>query len=112
MTTRDDTLAQLNDARDQLTEFIIGNTAVRGTPGWTKLAQVLERREQLSLQINKLLVGSFPDDTPALRAAIQEVTQVTQQLDALDKTLVEIDEWVALASQIVQGATSLLQLVT
>jgi hypothetical protein len=112
MTTQDDTLAQLNLARDQLTELILGNTAVQGTPDWTKLENVLGQREQLSLQINKLLAATFPQDTPALQAAVQSATQATQQLVALDATLVKIDRWVALASQIVQAATAIVQLVT
>lgn len=112
MTTQDDTLAQLNDARDQLTELILGTTARKGTPEWTALQTVLTQREQLSLQINKLLAASFPPDTPALQNAVKTVTQVTGELHDLDKTLQKIAQWVALASQIVQAATAVVQLVT
>jgi hypothetical protein len=111
MTIQQDTLAQLNAARDQLTTFIIGTTAVRGSAAWKALEQVVEKRDELTIQINEAIDAAFPGGLAELTAAVTNLGQRTQDLVRLDKTLANIDNVVNISGEIVQAGGSILEIL-
>jgi predicted ATP-dependent serine protease len=112
MTIQQDTLAQLNSAIDQLTAFIITNTATQGSPQWTQLQQVIKQRDSLKVVVNSIIATAFEPDTAALTAAVNDVKQKTQQLTNLNKTMNTIGQIVQIAGTIVQAGTAVLGLAT
>jgi hypothetical protein len=112
MTTQQTTLAQLNTARSQLTAFIISNTAQPGTPEWAALENVIQERDNLTVQINSIIAAAFQPDTPTLTAAVNDLTQKTQQLTQLQKTLNTIGQVIQIAGTVVQTAAAVLNIAT
>ena len=111
MSQQQDTLDQLNTARDALTKVILLNTAVQGTQEWTKLEKTVEDRDLLTLQINDTLNANFPVPTAQLTDAIASLAMNTKALTKLDQTLAKLDQIIALADTIVQIGASIVQVV-
>ena len=112
MSAQDDTLEQLNLARHQLDTFIIGTTAKPNTPQWTALQKVIDKRVELTIQINDVISAGFVKPTGAdVNAAIANLQQCTQHLTDLEKTLGKADLIIADVDNVVQAATAILTLV-
>jgi hypothetical protein len=110
MSAQQDTLDRLNAARDELTDFILAMTARPGTPAWADLRKVIERRDQLTVQIQQVITAAFNAPMGDITGALAQLQDATDRLAALDKTLKKVAQVIEVADSVVQAAASVLEI--
>ena len=108
MTLQDDSLAQLNAARDDLNARIIGLSATPGTQDWNNMMLVVHRRDQINVQINTIIGMAFNNVAPGAAAAVAQLAAATTKLKASAQTLNTIGQVVSVADTVVQVATTII----
>jgi len=111
MSFRDDVLASLNDARDDLTDRIVTQTgAPTGSPAWQQMMLLVQRRDQIGGRIHAILGASFDEAADGLSDAVASLQRSTGDLKHLEKTLGTIDKVIVSVDAVVQAATQIIAL--
>jgi hypothetical protein len=111
MSIRDDTLASLNVARDDLTDRIVAAAgSPTGSPAWQQMMLLVHRRDQIGAQIDAILGASFDEAVDGLSDAVAKLQTSTGDLKQLQKTVDAIGDVVSTAGAVVQAAAQIIAL--
>ncbi|SRR5260370_42837 len=119
MVQRDVTLSSLFDVRRKLGELIVSwspdpeaDPATQNTQREQLNALILER-DQINGAINAVIATEFAGiPSPALTQATQDLQVSAEKLDALGKTIAEINDVLKIADAVLQGAAMVIKLAT
>jgi enamine deaminase RidA (YjgF/YER057c/UK114 family) len=114
MTQQQDTLAQLNKAKAQLTQYLIvcGNTP--GSPeSKEKLQDVAAKESEVEAQIATILATAFQSTEVAkVQAAISDLGVATTKLVSLGTVLTQVNDVLQVVGTIVKIAGTIITLAT
>ncbi|MGA3281361.1 MAG: hypothetical protein ABSD50_10305 [Smithella sp.] len=101
-------LQNLFDERDALSDIIINSTP-KNDNDQKKMQAVMQQRDTITGAINQIIANKFNEvAATGLADKISDLAKLTDKLNALDKTLKNIDTVIQIADQSIKLITSII----